>query len=71
VLTSRRRSEPLHAQLYRALRAAILTGELAPGARLPSTRALAADEGCARNTVLRAYGQLLDEGSSGDRHAPA
>jgi len=62
VLTSRRRAEPLHAQLYRALRAAILRGELAPGARLPSTRALAADEGLARNTVLRAYDQLLGEG---------
>jgi len=62
VLTSRSRSEPLHAQLYRALRAAILRGELAPGARLPSTRALAADEGLARNTVLRAYDQLLGEG---------
>ena len=62
MLTSRSRSEPLHAQLYRALRAAILRGELAPGARLPSTRALAADEGLARNTVLRAYDQLLGEG---------
>ena len=62
MLTSRRRGEPLHAQLYRALRAAILRGELGPGARLPSTRALAADEGLARNTVLRAYDQLLGEG---------
>ena len=62
MLTSRRRAEPLHAQLYRALRAAILRGELGPGARLPSTRALAADEGLARNTVLRAYDQLLGEG---------
>ena len=62
MLTSRSRSEPLHAQLYRALRAAILRGELGPGARLPSTRALAADEGLARNTVLRAYDQLLGEG---------
>ena len=62
VLTSRSRSEALYAQLYRALRAAILRGELGPGARLPSTRALAADEGLARNTVLRAYDQLLGEG---------
>jgi GntR family transcriptional regulator/MocR family aminotransferase len=54
--------DPLHAQLYRRLRAAILRGELAPGARLPSTRALAADESVSRNTVLRAYDQLLGEG---------
>src|SRR4029453_4320452 len=42
VLTSRSRSDPLHAQLYRALRAAILRGELAPGARRPPPRAPAA-----------------------------
>ena len=62
MLTSRRRDEPLHSQLYRALRATILRGELPSGARLPSTRALAADEGLSRNTVLRAYDQLLGEG---------
>jgi GntR family transcriptional regulator/MocR family aminotransferase len=53
---------PLHARLYRRLRTAILRGELTAGTRLPSTRALAADEGVSRNTVLRAYDQLLGEG---------
>ena len=38
------------------------TGRLAPGARLPSSRALAADLGIARNTVADAYGQLVAEG---------
>jgi GntR family transcriptional regulator/MocR family aminotransferase len=71
LLTSRRRDAPLHAQLYRALRAAILHGELAPGTRVPSTRALAADEGVARNTVLRAYDQLLGEGYPVARHGSA
>jgi len=52
----------LHVQLYRALRAAILGGKLPPGARLPSTRALAHDSGVARNTVLLAYARLLGEG---------
>ena len=33
---------PLHRQLYEALRAAILSGRLMGGARLPSTRTLAA-----------------------------
>ena len=34
---------PLHRQLYQEIRAAVLEGRLAAGARLPSTRALAAD----------------------------
>ncbi|HRH74870.1 MAG TPA: GntR family transcriptional regulator, partial [Zoogloea sp.] len=39
-------------RLYRLLKAAILEGRLAPGARLPGTRQLAADWGMARNCVL-------------------
>jgi GntR family transcriptional regulator/MocR family aminotransferase len=53
---------PLHRQLYDALREAILDGRLRPGARLPSTRALAVDLAVARNTVLAAFEQLLAEG---------
>ncbi|MGK5630120.1 PLP-dependent aminotransferase family protein [Streptomyces sp. URMC 123] len=48
--------------LTRALREAIATGRLAPGARLPSSRALAADLGLARNTVADAYAELVAEG---------
>jgi GntR family transcriptional regulator/MocR family aminotransferase len=62
VLIRLRGPEPLHLQIYRALRAAILGGTLPPGSRLPSTRTLAADTGAARNTVLLAYDQLLGEG---------
>ena len=57
-----RATTPLHRQLYDALRAAILGGQLAAGARLPSTRALAARLAVSRNTVLDAYAQLLAEG---------
>src|SRR5262249_38853949 len=53
---------PLHRQLYDGLRAAILAGRLAAGARLPATRALAAELDVSRNTVLDAYAQLLAEG---------
>ncbi|MGB3275353.1 MAG: GntR family transcriptional regulator, partial [Castellaniella sp.] len=35
---------------------------MAAGARLPSTRDLAADLGIARNTVLQVYDQLTEEG---------
>lgn len=48
--------------LYQRLRAAILEGRLAPGTRLPASRALAEELGIARNTVLHAYEQLVAEG---------
>jgi len=53
---------PLYRQLYDALRGAILDGRLMAGARLPSSRRLAADLGVGRNTVLSAYEQLAAEG---------
>ena len=52
----------LRARLEAALRDAARTGQLAPGTRLPSSRALAADLGIARNTVAEAYAQLVAEG---------
>ena len=53
---------PLHRQLYEEIRAAVLGGRLSAGARLPSTRALAADLDISRNTVASAFDQLLAEG---------
>ena len=53
---------PLYGQVYRALRAEILTGALAPGARAPATRSLANELGLSRNVVMLAYEQLLAEG---------
>src|SRR5579872_2876339 len=53
---------PLHRQLYDEIRAAVLGGRLAAGARMPSTRALAADLQLSRNTVAAAFDQLLAEG---------
>lgn len=44
------------------MRAAVRTGRLPAGLRLPSSRALAADLGIARNTVAEAYSQLVAEG---------
>jgi GntR family transcriptional regulator / MocR family aminotransferase len=61
VLAARSRA-PLHLQIYRHLRQAVLTGTLKPGSRLPSTRSLAEDLGVSRTTVLAAYDQLLSEG---------
>ena len=53
---------PLYEGLYRCIRADILSGQLAAGARLPSKRALAAHLKISKITVEGAYAQLLAEG---------
>ncbi len=57
-----RRRRSLRARLERALREAIRDGRLAPGARLPATRALCAQLGVSRGVVVDAYAQLAAEG---------
>ncbi len=52
----------LQAQLTQALRALILSDQARPGARLPPSRALAAELSVSRMTVQIAYDQLLSEG---------
>lgn len=53
---------PPSAQLRRQLTAAAHEGRLAPGARLPTVRALAERLGLAVNTVARAYRELETDG---------
>ena len=53
---------PLFRQLYLQIRQAILAQRLRAGARLPSTRALAAHLSLSRASVVSAYEQLLAEG---------
>jgi GntR family transcriptional regulator / MocR family aminotransferase len=55
-------TQPLHAQVYRALRDAIARGALRAGQRLPSTRTMSGELNVSRITVLGAYAQLLAEG---------
>lgn len=52
----------LRDQVYKTCLAAIVSGRLVPGARLPSARVLAADWRVARNTVDDAIAQLQAEG---------
>jgi GntR family transcriptional regulator / MocR family aminotransferase len=52
----------LHEQLEQQLREQVRSGRLQPGARLPSSRALAAELGISRGVVLEAYAQLTAEG---------
>ncbi|MEU8632579.1 PLP-dependent aminotransferase family protein [Amycolatopsis sp. NPDC048633] len=59
------------AGLKEALREAVRSGRLTPGARLPSTRSLAADLGIARNTVVAAYAELVAEGWLSSRQGAA
>lgn len=49
-------------RLARLLRGLITSGEMRPGDRLPSERALAAEHGVARNTAREAVRLLTDEG---------
>jgi GntR family transcriptional regulator/MocR family aminotransferase len=63
-----REGGPLHRRIYDSIKSAIREGRLKPGARLPSTRTLAADLDVSRNTVTLAYEQLIAEGYVLSRH---
>jgi len=52
----------LQQALAAQIKAAILSGRLATGVRLPATRVLAGAIGVSRNTVLAAYNSLTSEG---------
>jgi GntR family transcriptional regulator/MocR family aminotransferase len=52
----------LQAQIRQMLVSAVLDGQLPVGAPIPSSRELADQLGVARNTVVLAYQQLVDEG---------
>ena len=53
---------PLYEQLYRHIAAAIQSGRLAPGEKLPSKRQLCATLGISMSTVETAYSMLTAEG---------
>ncbi|MEM9472244.1 MAG: PLP-dependent aminotransferase family protein, partial [Pseudomonadota bacterium] len=59
---------PLHVQLTSQLRDMILSGRIAPGGRLPGSRAFAGDLGVSRITVTTSMDQLVAEGFAEGRH---
>lgn len=62
VLAPRKDGQEMWRWLYTELRSAIIDGRLKSGARLPSTRNLAAQYGVARATAVAAFQQLQAEG---------
>lgn len=56
------RTTPLRAQLEQELRAAIRSGRLRAGAKLPPSRVLADELDVSRGVVVEAYSQLVAEG---------
>jgi DNA-binding transcriptional regulator YhcF (GntR family) len=56
-------SRPPYEQLRMQIAARISSGDLPPGSRLPTVRALAADLGLAVNTVAKTYRALEADGA--------
>ena len=64
---SRTSGVPVSRQIYEGTRAAILTGKLEEGTRLPSIRVASAELGVSRTTVETAYNRLCDGGYAASR----
>jgi DNA-binding transcriptional regulator YhcF (GntR family) len=62
IVIERSLDEPVYEQIARQIREHVVSGELAPGSRLPTVRMLASDLGVTLNTVARAYWLLEEEG---------
>ncbi len=62
IIISNASGRPFYEQIYDQLRAAILSGEAAPGELLPSIRALARDLRVSVITTKRAYDELERDG---------
>ncbi len=53
---------PAHRHIFELFRLAILSRQLQGGSKLPSSRNLAKEIKCSRNTIIAAYEQLLVDG---------
>ena len=53
---------PFYLQISCAIQNLILSGELSRGYKMPAERRLAQELGVHRNTVIKAYGELVDDG---------
>ena len=62
IILSNSSDKPIYEQIASQVKAQILSGTLAAGAKLPSIRALASDLGVSVITTKRAYDELEKEG---------
>ena len=62
IILSNSSDKPIYEQISSQVKAQILAGALAPGAKLPSIRALASGLGVSVITTKRAYDELEKEG---------
>lgn len=62
LMIDRSAKQPVFEQICAEIRARVIAGSLAEGARLPPTRVLAVELGVSRSTVVTAYEQLVAEG---------
>src|SRR5829696_5813361 len=68
IVLDHRAEVPLGVQLDWAMRAAVASGRLTPGERLPALRELAAELGVNHNTLRAAVAKLEHEGLLESRH---
>jgi GntR family transcriptional regulator len=54
--------EPIYEQIVRAVKKAVATGQLQPGAQMPSVRVISRELSVNPNTVQKAISRLTDEG---------
>ena len=59
---NRNSQTPIYLQIKCAIQNLVLSGELNQGYKMPSERKLAEELGIHRNTVIKAYCELVDEG---------
>ena len=57
----RQMSAPVYMQIKNIIKKQILSGELVSGFKLPPERELAKETGVHRNTIIRAYEELIKE----------
>lgn len=59
---NRQSQTPIYKQIVCSIKTMIISNELVPGYKLPSERVLAEELSVHRNTVVKAYGELVSEG---------
>lgn len=62
ITLNRESAIPVYEQIATAIEQMVENGQLTAGTKLPSERKLAEDVGVHRNTVVRAYGELVSKG---------